>query len=220
MTSPIGCNLWHSDGVPYHAPAAGISKLPDLKKLVLSHEDQLDNYTDLRRLLKASVWTFLTPGLGEVAALSGARGPLQPTALRPRPPPPGLAAGRNGARPGCINTEQTLLWPDLAASACVQYPGQFPGVRSSRLSAWGWPRLTAGGGGGGGENLMWVICGMGWDGNWGGALAAMAKELQKDRHRGVARARIEAANADSGARTGGRAALPGKGPAVRFVDDV
>ena len=34
---------------------------------VLSHEDQLDDYMEARRMLRAEVWSFLRPGEGEVA---------------------------------------------------------------------------------------------------------------------------------------------------------
>ena len=44
-----------------------ISTLPFLKKMVLSHEDQLDDYMEMRRTMRSELWSFLRPGEGEVA---------------------------------------------------------------------------------------------------------------------------------------------------------
>ena len=54
-----GTNIRHLD--------LALATLPDLKKIVLSHEDQLDNFMEIRRMMPRDIWAFLRPGEGEVA---------------------------------------------------------------------------------------------------------------------------------------------------------
>lgn len=46
---------------------SAITTMPYLRKLVLAHEDQLDDFMDIRRMMRADKWSFLNPGEGEVA---------------------------------------------------------------------------------------------------------------------------------------------------------
>lgn len=41
-----------------------------MKKIVLNHEDQLSDFSDMRRSIKGSVWHFLSEGEGMMAELS------------------------------------------------------------------------------------------------------------------------------------------------------
>jgi hypothetical protein len=47
-----------------------LAQLRSLRKIVLAHEDQLENFADIRRLIRGEIWSFLRPGEGEVATLS------------------------------------------------------------------------------------------------------------------------------------------------------
>uniref|UniRef100_A0A6U6BRA6 Disease resistance R13L4/SHOC-2-like LRR domain-containing protein n=2 Tax=Guillardia theta TaxID=55529 RepID=A0A6U6BRA6_GUITH len=48
-----------------------IAALPHLKKIILSNEDQIDDFADIRRSMKAEKWSFLSVGEGDVAMIAG-----------------------------------------------------------------------------------------------------------------------------------------------------
>ena len=39
-----------------------LAQLRSLRKIVLAHEDQLENFADIRRLIRGEIWSFLRPG--------------------------------------------------------------------------------------------------------------------------------------------------------------